>query len=61
MANRAATLKQVDVTRAIKGALAADIPVGRIEVDQLAGKITIFPLGVGAAHLNGPDPDELLK
>ena len=58
MANRPATIKQVDVTRSIKGALAAGFAVGRIEVDQVSGKITIFPMGAPSGI--GPDPDELL-
>lgn len=40
--NRPATTKQVDVTRAVKGAVAAGLVVVRIEVDQRTGKIIIF-------------------
>ena len=61
MANRLATIKQLDVTRSIKGAMAAGFAVGRIELDQLAGKITIYPRGADAGHGIGPDPDEYLK
>ena len=32
MAPRAANFHQIDVTRAVKGALAAGLPVGRVEV-----------------------------
>lgn len=60
MANRPATIKQVDVTRSVKGAMAAGFAVGRIEVDQLAGKIIIYPKGAEAGGI-GPDPDELLR
>lgn len=61
MANRPAPIKQVDVTRSIKGAMAAGISPGRIEVDQLLGKITIYPMGTDAGHGIGPDPDEFLQ
>ena len=61
MANRPATIKQVDVTRTIKGAQAAGFVVGRIEVDQLAGKIIIYPKGAEMSQGIGPDPDELLR
>ena len=40
MANRAAPFKQIDVTRAAKGALAAGLPVARMEIDR-DGKIII--------------------
>ena len=40
MANRPATFKQSDVTRAAKGALAAGLPVARIEIDR-DGKIVV--------------------
>jgi hypothetical protein len=48
MTNRPATFKQVDVTRAVKGAVAAGLSVGRIEIDQRTGKIVIFSAGPGA-------------
>ncbi|KIN72554.1 hypothetical protein [Sulfitobacter guttiformis] len=41
MSNPRATFKQVDVTRAAKGALAAGLPVERVEICR-DGKIIIF-------------------
>lgn len=40
MGNSPAPFKQVDVTRAVKGAKAAGISVGRIEIDR-NGKIVV--------------------
>lgn len=45
--NRPATVKQADITRAVKGAVKAGFAVGRIEVDQITGKVTIYPEGAG--------------
>lgn len=60
MSNRAATFKQVDVTRAVKGAVAAGLLVGRVEVDQRTGKIVIF--SAGAADDDATNPcDRLLR
>lgn len=47
MANPRAAFKQVDVTRAAKGVLAAGLPVGRVEIDR-DGKIIVL---VGDAAL----------
>jgi len=59
MANTRATFKQADVTRAIKGAVAAGVAVARIEVDQRTGKIVIFSDG---ARSSAPNPwDEVIK
>lgn len=41
MSNRAASFKQIDVTRAAKGALAAGLDVVRMEIDR-DGKIVIY-------------------
>lgn len=38
---RVAGFKQVDVTRAAKGVLAAGLPVGKVEIDR-EGKIVIL-------------------
>lgn len=40
MANTQAQFKQVDVTRALKGAVAAGMDVGRVEIDR-NGKIVL--------------------
>lgn len=59
MANTRATFKQDDVTRAVKGAVAAGLAVARIEVDQRTGKIVIFS---EAAAGSGSNPcDRLLR
>ena len=47
MTNRPATFKQVDVTRAVKGALAAGLPVGGFKVDARTGDILVFVTGAG--------------
>lgn len=41
MTARPASFKQIDVTRAAKGALAAGLPVARMEIDR-DGKIIII-------------------
>lgn len=61
MANRPATIKQAEVTRLVKGVMAAGVVVGRIEVDYLAGKTIIYPKGAEPSQGIGPDPDELLR
>lgn len=38
---RTAAVKQNDITRAIKGAQAAGLDVGRVEVDPITGKIVV--------------------
>ena len=59
MANTRATFKQVDVTRAVKGAVAAGLAVARIEVDQRTGKIVIFSDGAVSSSTN--PWDEVIK
>ncbi len=44
--NRPATVKQIDITRAVKGAVNAGFAVGKIEIDQITGKVTIYPEGL---------------
>jgi hypothetical protein len=60
MANRPAAVKQADVTRIVKGVVAAGIVPGRVLV-RPDGAVEIFPIGAEAIGLAGPDPDELLK
>lgn len=60
MANRPATVKQIDVTRAVKGAVAAGLVVGRLEVDPQSGRISIIVAGLEPANLSNPC-DRLLK
>ncbi len=54
MVNRAANIKQADVTRLIKGAQAAGFSVGRIEVE--GGKIVIY--GNKSSHETATSPLE---
>ncbi len=59
MPNTRAPVKQIDVTRAVKGAVAAGLAVARVEVDQRTGKIVIFSDGSDGS---APNPwDEVLK
>jgi hypothetical protein len=50
--SRGATFKQCDVTKALKGAAAAGIDVGRVEIDR-DGKIIV----VAAEPAKTPDTD----
>lgn len=49
MANRPATFKQVDVTRAVKGAVAAGLAVGGFKIDPRTGEIVVWCAGAGNA------------
>lgn len=60
MANRPARVSQIEVKRAISGALAAGLRIARVEVDHLGGKVTVYSQGVDEKYC-GPNPDELLK
>jgi hypothetical protein len=59
MANRPAQFKQADVTRAVKGAVAAGLSVGRVEIDR-DGKIIVIAQGSLSATTANPC-DRLLK
>ena len=48
------TFKQGDITRAVKGAIAAGLDVARIEIDQ-TGKIIIQLAKAGAKEQAAPD------
>ena len=59
MAARPALVTQLEIKRAVAGAQAAGLRIGRIEVDQTTGKVVIWPEG---ASESGPNPcDRLLK
>lgn len=60
MTNRPARFKQVDVTRAVKGAVAAGLNVGRVEIDQRTGKIVVFSIGATVDETSNPC-DRLLR
>jgi len=53
MANRPAPFKQVDVTRAVKGAVAAGLSVGRVEIGR-DGTIIVIALGALSATTGNP-------
>lgn len=53
MSGRRIAFKQADVLRAVKGARAAGLTVGRVEIDQ-AGKIVIVSASADGA---GDEPD----
>lgn len=59
MANRSATIKQVEVTRLVKGVLAAGVPFGGLRWLP-DGSLEIIVKGAEAGG-TGPDPDELLR
>lgn len=56
MANARANLKQVDVTRTLKGALAAGMHVGKIVVDPSNGTIVVFPVSGEVDPVQAPNP-----
>lgn len=59
MANRPATIKQAEVTRLVKGVMAAGIPFGGLRW-RPDGSLEIIVKGAEAPGI-GPDPDELLR
>jgi hypothetical protein len=56
MANRPASFRQADVTRAIKAARKAGIEIARVEVDN-GGKITII-VGKPSETSNETEPND---
>ncbi len=54
MANRPALVKQADLTRLIKGALAGGFQIGRVEVKP-DGSVIFTPVG-GDAGATDPNP-----
>jgi hypothetical protein len=52
MSNRPATFRQVDISRAVRGATAAGLAVGRVEIDP-TGKIVL----VAATEPRGANSD----
>jgi hypothetical protein len=58
MARAPSTFKQGDITRAVKGAIAAGLDVACIEIDQ-TGKIIIQLAKVGAKKQAAPDDLDL--
>ena len=59
MGNRAAAFTQSDLTRAVKGCLAAGLDVGAARIER-DGTITILTKDGSASKVRGPNPDELL-
>ncbi|WP_374374951.1 hypothetical protein [Tabrizicola sp.] len=60
MANRPALIKQADVTRLVKGVVAAGIPFGGLRW-RPDGSLEIIAKGAEPTGFTGPDPDELLR
>lgn len=62
MARGPCTFKQGDVTRMVKGVVAAGVDVMRVEVDT-DGRIVVFAGNpqIGAPALAGETPEELKK
>jgi hypothetical protein len=54
MARAPSTFKQCDVTRAVKGAIAAGLDIARVEIDR-TGKIVIQLANGGAKERVAPD------
>jgi hypothetical protein len=56
-----AAIKQSEITRALKAAVAAGVPVGGFEVDAIHGTIRVYAEGqMPKGTKSRPDPDELL-
>lgn len=47
MGNRHANVKQVEITRSVKGVVAAGIDVGRVDIDHATGKVIVYAKGAG--------------
>ncbi|WP_372615335.1 hypothetical protein [Aquicoccus sp.] len=58
--NRPSTVKQADITRAVKGAVKAGFAVGRIEVDHVKGRVIIHLEGAGG-QVKPNEWDEVLR
>jgi len=58
MPNVPATFRQIDVTRAIKGAQAAEMEVAQVVIDK-AGNIVVVAKGEAVANTSG-DIDKML-
>jgi hypothetical protein len=51
MARAPARFKQADVTRALRGAIAAGVTIARVEIDPRDGNIVILTPGVSSSPL----------
>lgn len=52
MANARTPFKQIDVTRAVKGAVAAGLAVGGFKIDPRTGEIVVFASGAAGIERN---------
>lgn len=59
MSLRRAHFRQADVTRALKGAMAAGVGIEKIEID-LAGRIVVIPRRNDGREISGTSWDDLL-
>ncbi|SDY17930.1 hypothetical protein [Citreimonas salinaria] len=59
MNKRRTAFKQVDLTRACKGMMAAGLPVARAEIEPATGKIIVYTLEAAAVQ-DGADLDKML-
>lgn len=55
MARRPLPFKQADVLRAVKGARAAGMDLGRVEIDPSTGRIVLVAAGKAEAPTNDLD------
>lgn len=61
MGNRAATVRQVEITRAVKGCKAGGMVPGKVVVAP-DGTVTVYPAGMANDSEVGPNPwDEVDK
>jgi hypothetical protein len=58
MRRRSCTFKQRDIARAVRGAEAAGVEIGRVDIDPTTGKISIVP---AAERKNDTDLDRWIS
>lgn len=58
---RRAAFKQVDIKRAIKGALDAGLPVGAFKIVVENGALTVLPIAANAAPDDAADMERRMR